>query len=252
MKQLTSVAVAMAMAALGTSDTLAQPTTDPKALEVISGMAAYLGSLQNFTLEVHDSIDKIDEEGRLLTFHHDRTIHVRRPDRLMMTIFGDLQDEKIFYDGTNLTVALATEGLYAQAKAAPTIEETIELMREKYGIRRPLLELLHGDLNARLEGRIQDAAYVGLSTINGKECHHVALHVVEGINWQLWIENDDTPVPAKVVVHYAAFPGEPRYIMQLQKFSEEAALPDEFFAFVPAAGHERIPFDIPAQVGEQP
>jgi hypothetical protein len=251
-KQLKVIATALLASGLMVGTLTAQTSLDPKAVEVLEGMGTYMGSLQNFTLEVHDSIDKVDEEGRLLTFHHDRTIHVRRPDRLVMSIFGDLQDEKIYYDGKNLTVALATEGIYAQTEAAPTIEQTIELMREKYGIRRPLLELLHGDLNTHLEGKIQEAVYVGLSTINGKECHHVALHVVEGINWQLWIENDDTPVPAKVVVHYAAFPGEPRYIMQLREIDEAATLPDELFTFVPAAQHERIPFEVPAQVGEKP
>jgi hypothetical protein len=246
------IATTLLTAAVLVGTASAQATLDPKAIEVLEGMGTYMGSLQSFTLQVQDTIDKTDEEGRLLTFHHERTIHVRRPNKFAVSIFGDLQDEKIIYDGTSLFVALATENAYAQGAAAATIEETIDHLSEKYGVRRPLLELLHADMNERLEGRVQDAIYVGLSTVDGTECHHIALHVVEGIYWQLWIENDETPVPAKVVVHYANFPGEPRYIMNLQEITANASIPDEVFTFTPGPDDERIPFEVPSQVGGKP
>ena len=229
----------------------AEASLDPKAVEVLKGMGDYLGSLPSLTLEVADSVDKRDEQGRMLTFHHQRTIELRRPDRLRVTVTGDLENDHLIYDGKLVTLVLGNDDLYAQADAAPTVEGTLDLLREKYGIRRPLMELLRHDVSARVVPQLKQVSYIGLAKIGGVECHHIAFNAVEGVEWQLWVENDATPAPAKIVVHYSQFPGEPRYIVQSIKLNPNTTHADSLFQFSPAEGVEKVPFELSEDVGGQ-
>lgn len=222
----------------------APDSLDPKALEAVAQMGDYLGSLESFTMEVEDSIDKTNEAGRLLTFHHNRTISVRRPDRVHIQIEGDLEKESIVYDGTMVTVLAEEAGYYAQAETPGTINETLDLLRNTYGVRRPLMDFLYSNASERAKGKIQQAEYIALSEVNGVECHHVAFTAVEGVDFQLWIENDETPVPAKLVVHYQQFPGEPRYVMELKSFTANPTLADDLFEFEPPSGAQKIAFEV--------
>jgi hypothetical protein len=49
------------------------------------------------------------------------------------------------------------------------------------------------------EDLLQDmtaAGYIGTSWIDGVECDHVAVRQAD-VDWQVWIERGDTPLPRK-------------------------------------------------------
>ncbi len=85
-----------------------------------------------------------------------------------------------------------------------------------------------------------------MSEVDGRPCHHLAFGQ-EHIDWQLWIEDGDRPLPRKLVVIYKNDPGVPRYTVRLTRSTLEDELPDEGFeAVIP---EESTPIEFLDQAG---
>ena len=74
--------------------------------------------------------------------------------------------------------------------------------------------------------------------MNGTTCHHLAF-VQDDLDWQIWIDAGERPLPRKLVIVYTSLPGAPQYAAVLSDWSFAKSLPDERFAAqVPKEAHE--------------
>jgi hypothetical protein len=55
---------------------------------------------------------------------------------------------------------------------------------------------------------VQEARYVGMSQIADTKCHHLAFRQ-KLLDWQLWVEDGDKPLPRKLVITYKRQYAEP-------------------------------------------
>ena len=78
------------------------------------------------------------------------------------------------------------------------------------------------------------------SRIGGVECDHVAIRQPD-VDWQVWIEKGDAPLPRKVVITTKTQPTQPQYIATL-KWDTSASIDRNLFAFTPPADAVRIRF----------
>ncbi len=214
---------------------------DARAIAVLSEMGAYLGGADTLILEVDDSIDKQGDDGILRTFHHRRIVTIDRPDRLHVEVTGDLDDERIVFDGERVVVDLGE--VYAETPAADTIDASLDLLRDQYGLMRPLMEFAYSNSADRTRDLLRRAEHLGMSTVDGVLAHHLALGARPEVDWQLWVAAQGDPRPVKVMVRYRSFPGEPRYTAHFRAVRLNAPIEDDAFRFTPAAGAARIPFE---------
>ena len=81
--------------------------------------------------------------------------------------------------------------------------------------------------------RVSRGRYIGIHDVDGTPCHHLAF-VGETLDWQLWVQTGETPVPRKVVVTYKQEPGSPQFMANMMDWDLDAKLSDsDFQAKVP-------------------
>ena len=103
----------------------------------------------------------------------------------------------------------------------------------------PLADLLYSDPYAVLMAGVTYGRYLGLHQAAGVDCHHLAFSQ-ETIEWQIWIDAGDKPLPRKLVISYVQEPGEPQYTAVIRRWSLDPKLPDGLFTFEAPEGAQKI------------
>ena len=105
----------------------------------------------------------------------------------------------------------------------------------------PAADLIYRNSYDILTKDVQSGGYIGLSTVSGVECHHLAFRAEE-TDWQIWIENSKTPLPRKFVITSKWTAGAPQFTALLSNWDVSPKLKDSRFTFVAPAGAEKIDF----------
>jgi hypothetical protein len=217
----------------------AEAKLDPAALQALKRMSAYLGTLSKFELTADTTLDLVMDDGEKIQQSGITTYKVRRPDGLVIDMAWDRKARQYIYDGKKLTVYAPKLGYYAQADAPPTIRETLEKVYNKYGIALPLEDLFYwAETGDKALAPPDEGYYVGTSNLNGVETDQYAFRDGD-LDWQIWIEKDDTPVPRKVVITDRSDDAKPQYVARLT-WNTNPTLDAATFAFKPDANARAI------------
>ena len=60
------------------------------------------------------------------------------------------------------------------------------------------------------------------------------------IEWQIWIDASDQPLPRKLVINYVHEPGEPQYSAVLRRWNLDPQFPDDLFTFEAPEGAQKV------------
>jgi hypothetical protein len=149
----------------------------------------------------------------------------------------------MYYDGKIFTLWNKAENVYGTWEAPATIDALFEKMQEKLGFLPPLAALLREDMGSGArEKEILSATYVGLTTIRGVDCHHLALTGAKA-DLQVWVA-DGVPIIQRFVVTYKKKPGAPQFTATFLDWDFNAQLSDYVFAFDPPPKARRIEFKV--------
>lgn len=241
-----------APAATPATATAATPAVDPQAVAALEKMGRYLRSLKNFTVHGDTTLDVVTEDGQKLQFPGTVEYKVRAPNGMHLSWKTDRKERELFYDGKTLTVYGPKNKYYATVDAPPTLHDLMAVARDQYGIELPLPDLfLWGTADAPVSD-LKAATFVGPARVDGSVTEQYAFRQ-EGVDWQLWLETGDKPLPRRLVITTTTDPAQPQYTTTLT-WNTNAALKDSTFAFVPpkdSAKIELIEVDV-AAVEEQP
>jgi hypothetical protein len=226
--------------ALGRAQDEAQ-AVDPRADKILRQMSEYLNSLDGFYLHTENSLDTLLDSGQKLQLGRAVDVFVRRPDRLRANVKGDVFDQELYYDGKSITLFGKKVGLYATMEAPSHIEAAMDHAMESFGLVAPLVDLIYRNSYDLLVEDVQSGFYVGLSTVLGVETHHLAFRKDE-IDWQIWIENSETPFPKKFIITTKWVTGAPQFTALLTKWDVSPQLGDGLFRFEPPEGAHKIEF----------
>ena len=80
--------------------------------------------------------------------------------------------------------------------------------------------------------------YASVPAIDGVLCDHYAFRQ-EGVDWQLWIERGNTPMPRKLVITTTDEETQPQYVAQLT-WNLTPQLDDTIFTFNPPEDAHQI------------
>jgi len=212
---------------------------DPRADEVLKKMSELLARTPRLALEAEETFDEVYEEAPRVQLTNLRRIALERPGRFAADATGDTLNRAAWYDGRTLSVLNKEQNLYLSVEMPDSVDAVLDKIAEDYGIVVPLSDLLYSDPYATLMEGVLYGDYLGLHQAAGVLCHHLAFSQ-ESIDWQIWIEAGDKPLPRKLVITYLTEPGEPQYEATIRRITLDPKLPEGLFLFEAPEGAKRI------------
>jgi hypothetical protein len=214
------------------------PAREPEAIAALDKMGRFLRDLKTFSLTAQTATDEILDTGQKLQFGGTLNIHVQAPSRLRIDVASDLRDRQYFYDGKSVTLFGQRVNYYAEFPAPPTIRETLEVADERYGLEFPLADLFFWGTDKAGVSEIQQAIHVGEARVGDSECEHYAFRQKD-VDWQVWIEKSQTPLPRKLVITTKTERSQPQYVAVLH-WNLQPKLDATVFTFAPPKGAMKI------------
>jgi hypothetical protein len=219
----------------------AAPAVDPDAVDAVKKMGAYLRTLKVF--QVHGDIthDDVLEDGLIVQSNSKVDMLALKPDRMRVEVVSDEKHRLYLYDGKTFTAWGRLTNYYATVPAPPTIPELFKQVQEKFDIDLPLIDLFKWGTNEDDINKIKTAIDAGPTTVEGVTCEQYVFHQ-EGVDWQIWIQLGDYPLPRRLVITTLTDEARPQHTINLA-WNLAPSFNDGAFVFDPPPDAKRILFE---------
>jgi hypothetical protein len=219
----------------------AASAVDPDAIDAVKKMGAYLRSLKVFQVLGDITHDDVLDDGLIIQSSSKVDMLAVKPDRMRVEVTGDDKHRLYFYDGKTFTAWGKLTNYYATVAAPPTIAELFKQAQEKYDIELPLIDLFKWGTNEDDINKIKTAIDAGPTTVGGVTCEQYVFHQ-EGVDWQIWIQLGDYPLPRRLVITTLTDEARPQHTINLS-WNLAPSFNDAAFAFDPPPDAKRILFE---------
>jgi hypothetical protein len=214
---------------------------DPKADQILRKMCDYVAGLNQFSLHSENTIEAILTSGEKIQFDNPASLVVSRPNKLRAGRRGDIVDQEFYYDGKTLTLYNPDKKYYATIEAPPTLEEALDFARDGLDIYAPAADLIYKTGYKRLMEDVVSGLYIGTSVVDRVRCHHLAFRGTE-VDWQIWIEDGDRPLPRKYIVTSKWMTGSPQFTVTTRGWNLSPKIKEDMFTFAPPKDAKKIDF----------
>jgi len=216
----------------------AKPSLDPAAMAALQGMGAYLRTLKVFQVDVATTDEDVLDDGQKLQYDGVTNILARMPDRLRAEVANRRHQRLYLYDGKNFTLFAQRANFYATIPAPPSVGKLDEMLEENYGFSVPLSDLFRwGSPNWSAEG-ITAATDFGPDVVGGTTCEHYGFRQAD-IDWQIWIQRGEYPLPRKLVITTTTDEARPQHTA-VYTWNLAPSFNDATFTFDPPAGAGKV------------
>jgi len=220
------------------------PPAPPRSVEAraeqeLKKMGEFLAGLPHFALEAEETFDELPDGQLRRQLTNVRRVAVERPNHVAADATGDTLNRASWYDGRTVTVLDKEHNVYATIEAPGTIDATFDKIADEYGVVLPLADILYADPYVVLMAGVTYGRYLGIHQAAGVACHHLAFSQ-ETIEWQIWIDAGEKPLPRKLVISYVQEPGEPQYSAVIRRWNLDAKAPEGLFTFEAPEGAQKI------------
>jgi hypothetical protein len=226
----------------------AQEDMDPEAASVLSDMQAYLGGLSAFTVDYDVDVDVVTQAAEKLKFSSSGTVATQRPDKLRITRKGAVVDAEFILDGTAVTIFGHQLNGYIQFPAT-SIEAAVDAVRDNTGFDAPGADLLSGKPLDAAVTDIDDGVHIGMAYVEGTEVHHLAFRG-KSVDWQLWVQEGEQPLPLKYVITSKWVTGAPEYTLRLRNWNTAPQFDADTFKFEAPADAEMLSSVMVDEIGQ--
>jgi hypothetical protein len=218
---------------------------DAQAKTLFKAMSDYLAAQKAISFAFDSTLEVVTDRDETLGLASSGTVALNRPDKLHATRTGGFADVEMGFDGKTLTVLGKNANAFAKAEEPGTIDQLVDVLREKYQRPVPAADLLMADPYKELMPLVLEAKDLGSGVIRGVECDHLAFRTEE-VDWQIWIAQGDRPYPCRYVITSTKIKGSPQYTIDVRdwKAGDEVAA-DSFSLAVPEGAKELKPGDVP-------
>ncbi len=208
---------------------------DAQADPILKQMCDKLDGAKAFRFRVHATMDRPVETGQLAQFHRSSDITVVRPDRLCAMTDSDDGKWSAWQRGKNLTVLDWENYTYATETVPGRIDGMLDYMVDNHDLVVPMADFLVGDTYDSLLANAESGGYLGLHLVGDTKCHHL-LYLQENLDWQIWIDAGEQPLPRKLVITYTQEPDQPQYVAVMDDWDLAPVTSEETFTFMPPTG----------------
>jgi hypothetical protein len=227
----------------GCAVTASRPAAiDPQADDILKRMCDTISAAPTLAFEADAQVDERLDTGRLVRLHRHSKVIAARPDRLFVEMAGDEVGGRFWYEKGRLTVLDRGANAYASIAVPDRTEKMLDYVVEKYHVTVPLADLFFPNLYETLTESIESGVYVGVESVEGRDCHHLAFSQAH-VDWEIWIDAGERPLPRQIAITYKEEPDAPQYIAVLDKWDLAAAPTAETFRFQPPAGAKAVSVD---------
>ena len=224
---------------------------EPEAARILKRMTDYVGGLQQFGLDTANTVEVVLQSGQKIQFTSAARTTVQRPNKLRAERVGDVISQSFHYDGRTLTLSNPDDRYYATVPAPGTIDAMLDYARDSLDVLAPAGDLITTDAYQRLMSDSTSGFVVGKSVVGGARCDHLAFRGY-GVDWQIWIEDGNRPVPRKFVVTTLTVDGAPQFEVLVSNWTTTPDVSAKQFEFSPPPGAKKVDF-LPVQTsGAQP
>jgi hypothetical protein len=214
---------------------------DPKADKYLKAMSNYLAGLKTYSFQVEEFFDEVQDDGQKIQFNNERQLSVSRPNKVFGENVGDTADSLFYYDGKTAIVYDRKQKTYATEKVPDTIDAMLDDLHDRFDTHQTLADFLFADPYKVLTENVESATHVGLSQVSKVKCHHLAFQQ-RRLDWQIWIDAGDKPLPRKFLITFKREADEPQYIALFRHWDENPKLTDDLFVFKAPEGVRKVDF----------
>jgi len=245
-RTVTKWATVLAMVGLaGTANISAGRADEAHAKSLFKAMSDYLGAQKAMSFDYDVNLELVSTQQQKIALVSSGTMTLNRPDKFHMTRTGGFANAEMVFDGKTLTLLGKNTNLYAQLDAPGTIDQLVDVLRDKYHRPVPAADLLISDPYKELMPEVNDVKDLGSGVIHGVECDHLAFRTKE-VDWQIWIAQGARPYPCRYVITSKKVTGWPQYTLDIWawKTGAEVSL-DSFKLEIPASAKKLTPAEVP-------
>ncbi len=203
---------------------------DPRSDALLKRMGAYLAALPSFTLRATNTLQVMLVSGEKLDFEAVSEVSVRRPDRMRSHRAGVVGSADFFYDGKTVTVFDLATKFFTVSQAPRSLDSLLPVLEDLLGVDVPGADLLYTDVYEGLMAEATQAQDVALEDSGGVRTHHLAFRGRE-VDWQIWIEDGDRPLPRRYLITTKWMTGAPQFGVALNDWNVSPRLDDKTFIF---------------------
>jgi hypothetical protein len=242
--RMTQTALAVALAVVAGSaeaqqtTAAAKATLDSGAMSALQGMGAYLRTLKTFQVEAATTNEDVLEDGQKTQYDGTVNILATMPGRLRADVSNERNERMYLYDGKSFTLFAKRLNYYATVPAPATIWQLANKLDDDYGIGIPLADLFRWGTPGWSTEHITGATDLGPSAVQGTTCQHYAFRQDE-IDWQIWIQKGDNPLPRKLVITTKTDEARPQSTA-VYNWNLAPSFNDAAFTFDPPAGAGKV------------
>lgn len=222
---------------------------DNDAKKILKAMFSYVASQKALSFTYDADVEVITSELQKIQFVGSGQVQLSRPDKLHATRTGGYTDVEVTFDGKTISVNNKADNTFAQTDAPGSVDQLIDLLRDKYSVAAPGADLLYSNAFDVLTEDVVDAKHIGRGVIDGVECEHLAFRNVD-TDWQIWIEVGARPIPRKYVITSKSVAEAPQYTLRIKEWKTEG--PADAFAFKTPQGAKKVAFEGLGDIDEIP
>ncbi len=234
-----TLAAAAARGQQPTAEVAGRTALEPSALDALDRMGAYLRSIGAFQVIARTSTEDVLDDGQKVQYWSKTDlVATRNPDRLRADVSSDRKDRLYLYDGKAFTLFARRLNYYATTEAPPTLGELADRLEDRYGIEVPLVDLFRWGAASR--ATVKGAIDLGPSEAGGVTCQQYAFRQ-EGLDWQIWIQKGDYPLPRRLVATTTTDEARPQFTAEYE-WNLAPSFSDSAFTFAAPPDARRIVF----------
>ena len=211
---------------------------DPAAMTALRSMGTYLRTLKAFQVESATTDEDVLDDGQRIQYAGVTNILARMPNGLRAEVKSDRHERMFLYDGKSFTLLARRMNYYATIPAPPAIGQLADMLDEKYAFTIPLEDLFRWGAPGWNESQITGSMDVGPSDVSGTTCEQYAFRQAD-IDWQIWIQRGDFPLPRKLVITTKTDDARPQHTATFT-WNLAPSFNDAAFVFDPPADAHRI------------
>ena len=219
--------------------------------KILKAMSDYVGKQKSISVAFDTDIEVITPEIQKIQFASSGTVLMNRPDKLHATRTGGYADVELVFDGKTVSVLGKNMNAYVQADAPGTVDQLVDLLRNKYSIDMPGADLFLSNSYDEMMDGVLDAKHIGQGVIEGVECEHLAFRTLD-TDWQIWIETGDHPIPRKYVITSKSTAAAPQYTITIRDWKTDTQASADAFTFKPPANAKKGDFAALSDIDEVP
>ena len=138
-------AVLTVIAAAGVANMSAGRADEADAKRLFKAMSDYLGAQKAISFDYDVNLELVSTEQQKIGLASSGTLTLNRPDKLHLTRAGGFANVEMIFGGKTLTLLGKNTNLYTQFEAPGTIDQLVDVLRDKYHRPVPGADLLISD-----------------------------------------------------------------------------------------------------------